>query len=165
MHYLSQLFSSTNPVFPNHLNDLIQPSISVPENSFLCSIPDVAEVKVALLSMSSHKSPRPDGFNPLFFKLYWNIVQESLVAGVQFFFKHGRLNQGLNHIYIALILKIDGATRMEKFRPIALCNVGFKIITKIMANRLWTLLDKLVALIQAAFVLNRNIQDNTIFKS
>lgn len=68
----------------------------------------------------------------------------------------------MNHTFIALIPKIDGATKVEQFRRIALCNVGFKIITKIMANRLRTILDKMVAPTQATFVPNRHIQDNTI---
>lgn len=89
LHYFSSLFTSIHPVYPFNLNGLITPSISTAENSFLCSIPDFAEVKGALFSMGSHKSPGPDGFNPLFFKLYWNTVQDSVVAGVQHFFKHG----------------------------------------------------------------------------
>lgn len=143
---------------PNHFNDLIQPSINVVENSFLCSIPDRAEVRGALISMGSHKCPGHDGFNPLFFKTYQNIVQSSIVEGVQYFFNHGNLAQAMNHTYIALIPKVEGATKVEQFCLIALCNVGLKII----ANKLRAILDKVVAPTQSAFVPNQNIQDNTI---
>lgn len=68
----------------------------------------------------------------------------------------------MNHIFLALIPKTIGASKVDQFRPIALCNVSFKIITKIIASRLRRVLEKIVAPTQSAFIPNRNISDNTI---
>lgn len=68
----------------------------------------------------------------------------------------------MNHTFITQILKMEGATKVERFRPIALCNVIMKIFTKILATRLRTVLNRLIALAQATFISNRSITDNTI---
>lgn len=78
------------------------------------------------------------------------------------FFAHNQLPKGLNHTFIALIPKIEGAFKVEQVRPIFLCNVILKLITKIMANRLRSTLDRVVSPSQAAFIPNRSINDNTI---
>lgn len=108
--------------------------------------------------MGSYKSPGPDGFNPLFFKTYWNTVRHAVTCAIQHFFRTGSLNS----TFIVLIPKLEGATKVEQFRPIALCNVVLKMITKILSNRLRPLLESLVSSPQAAFVPGQHITDNTI---
>lgn len=85
-----------------------------------------------------------------------------MYAAIRHFFAHDKLTKGLNHTFIALIPKLEGDNRVEQFRPIALCNVSFKLITKIITTRLRTILEKVVYPTQVAFIPNRNITDNTI---
>lgn len=59
-----------------------------------------------------------------------------LVAEVQKFFNLGQIDPTHNHTFRALILKMLGATKVEQFQPIALYNVFFKIVTKILVGRL-----------------------------
>lgn len=112
--------------------------------------------------MNLFKSPGPDGFKPLFFKTYWPFVRESVCNDVQHIFRTGHILRQMNHTFIALIPKLIGASRVDQFRPIALCNVTFKIVTKIIASRIRTVLSSIIAPTQSTFIPSRHITDNTI---
>lgn len=68
----------------------------------------------------------------------------------------------VNHIYIALIPKIENPKTVAHYRPISLCNVSYKVITKTIANRLKSILDMIISNNQSAFVPGRLITDNAI---
>ena len=71
----------------------------------------------------------------------------------------------LNATFLALIPKIDGANRLDQFRPIALCNVTYKIITKLIAERLKPFLANLISEEQGGFVGGRQILDGVVIAS
>ena len=98
------------------------------------------------------KAPGPDGFPGLFFKKYWNIVGDQTVFAIQSFFQEGWMLQQFNHTFITLILKKAGACNFNYFRPISLCNFYYKVIAKILVNRLRPLLSKIIDPAQGAFV-------------
>uniref|UniRef100_A0A2N9HS98 Reverse transcriptase domain-containing protein n=1 Tax=Fagus sylvatica TaxID=28930 RepID=A0A2N9HS98_FAGSY len=132
------------------------------DNTAICSVPNEEEIKDSLFSMESLKSPGPDGLPPLFYKHYWSIVKKDVIAAVQNFFTSGKLVKQSNHTFIALIPKVEGASKVNQFRPISLCNVSYKIAAKILASRLKGILPRIVSPWQGAFVPGRLIQDNTI---
>jgi hypothetical protein len=158
----STLFQSSSPPFPEELSNLLEPVINDEDNAFLCSISLEEEIKEALFSMNSNKSPGPNGLPPLFFKHYWNIVKREVLEAVRNFFQSGRLLKQLNHTFIDLIPKVEGAASVNQFRPISLCNVIYKIISKILASRLKLMLPRFISPWQGAFVPGRLIQDNSI---
>ncbi|KAL6225596.1 hypothetical protein ACLB2K_004445 [Fragaria x ananassa] len=67
-----------------------------------------------------------------------------------------------NCTYLALIPKVDNPEVASQFRPIALCNFGYKILTKIISNRLKLFMPDLITENQSAFVSGRQIQDNIL---
>ena len=81
---------------------------------------------------------------------------------VQSFFASGLILKEMNHTFITLIPKTPNPSTVNNFRPISLCNISYKIISKTLANRLKILLPKLITPWQAASVPSRNIQDNSI---
>jgi hypothetical protein len=136
--------------------------ISPEDNNSLCVIPSEQEIFSVLNSMGSTKAPGPDGFTALFYKKYWHIVKEVVLACIWDFFGNNRLLQDHNHTFIALIPKQLGASTVHQFRPISLCNVIYKIISKILANRFKALLHLFISPYQSVFVPSKSIQDNTI---
>ncbi|GKA84753.1 reverse transcriptase domain-containing protein [Tanacetum coccineum] len=120
------------------------------------------EVKDAIFSMGNDKSPGPDGFTTAFFKEAWDIIVEDVTKAIQEFFVNGCLLKELNHTIIALIPKVKSPSCINDYRPISCCNVMFKCITKIIANRIKESLKILVSPNQSAFVPGRRISDNIL---
>ncbi|XP_022014977.1 uncharacterized protein LOC110914496 [Helianthus annuus] len=104
------------------------------------------EVKKAIFSIGIDKAPGPDGYTAAFFKSAWPIV--------------GNLLRELNHTNIVLIPKIPTPSAVTDYRPIACCNVLYKCISKIVADRIKVALNDIVSINQSAFVPGRRISDN-----
>ncbi|XP_019183032.1 PREDICTED: uncharacterized protein LOC109177999 [Ipomoea nil] len=120
------------------------------------------EIKEALFSMGNDKAPGPDGYTAAFFKVNWNRIGSLVIAAVMEFFRNGQLLKQWNHTVIALIPKKMHDQRVEDFRPIACCNVFYKIITKIIAARMGRVLPDIVDQAQGAFVGGRSVSDNVM---
>nr|GEX66682.1 hypothetical protein [Tanacetum cinerariifolium] len=106
--------------------------------------------------------PGPNGFTAAFFKDTWDIIGVDVIKAVKEFFTNGRLLKELNHTIIALIPKVNSPARVTDYRPISCCNVLFKCISKIIANRLKDSLKRLVSPNQSAFMPGRCISDNIL---
>ncbi|XP_071688766.1 uncharacterized protein [Rutidosis leptorrhynchoides] len=120
------------------------------------------EVKRAIFDVDNHKSPGPDGFTSEFFKSSREIVGDEITLAMQDFFKNGQLLTTLNHIVMALIPKVDVPSKVTDYRPIACCNVLYKCISKIIANRIKDSLGDIVNINQSAFIPGRRISDNIL---
>lgn len=99
-----------------------------------------------LFGMTSNKSPGPDGYSAEFFRATWTITGGDFVHAVQSFFDKGFLPKGINSTILTLIPKKDVAVYMKDYRPISCCNVIYKVISKILANRLKLLLPSFISL-------------------
>jgi hypothetical protein len=160
--HFTNIFTSTNPPIEPEMLNLFSPIITEEENALLSSIPVEEEILDALDSLGSTKAPRPDGFTTLFFKKYWDIVRDDVLQCIWLFFKRNFLQRIQNHSFISLVPKLSGSHTAHQFRPISLCNIVYKIISKILANRLKVHMHKIISPFQSVFVPKRHIQDNTI---
>jgi hypothetical protein len=68
--------------------------------------------------------------------------------------------EGWNDTVISLIPKTDNPKCVSDLRPISLYNVTYKVVSKVLASRLRTILDDVISPSQNAFVLGRLILDN-----
>lgn len=118
------------------------------------------EVFTALKQMHPNKSPGPNGMAPLFFITYWDIINSTVIEAVLTTFNSGNLPPNLNHTFIVLITKNKMPEFVADFRPISICNVLYKIVSKVLANRLKCLLPNIIFPTQSAFVLGRIISNN-----
>lgn len=120
------------------------------------------EVVVALRSMGKYKAPGPDGYQPVFYQDCWEIVGESVKRFVLSFFESGVLPPAANDVFIVLLPKVAKPERITQFRPVSLCNVLFKVITKMMVIRLKNVISKLIGPAQSSFIPGRLSIDNIV---
>ena len=144
------------------LQSLLQFRCSEEDQEKLISEVTTEEVKAVTFKMSSNKSPGPDGYTVEFFKSAWPIVGEDVVVAVQSFFIKGFLPKGINSTILALIPKKETAKEMKDYRPISCCNVLYKVISKLLANRLKDIMPQFIANNQSAFVKDRLLMENLL---
>jgi hypothetical protein len=97
-----------------------------------------------------------------FFWRHWEIIKEDVITAVKQFFIDGILPEEINDTSIFLIPKGTKPEEIKDFRPISLCNVIYKLISKYIVNRMWVYLNKIISPEQSAFVPTRRITDNAI---
>ncbi|GJY65443.1 RNA-directed DNA polymerase, eukaryota [Tanacetum coccineum] len=117
------------------------------------------EIRAAVWDCGENKSPGPDGYTFEFFRRYWNFIGPDFCLAVEGFFESGIFPKGCNASFIALIPKVTDAKFVTDFRPISLIGCVYKVVTKILANRLAMIISDLVSDTQSAFVANRQILD------
>lgn len=140
----------------------ITPKISEEMNSKLIEPYNEVEIRSALFQMHPEKAPGIDGFSAIFYQRYWEILKDDVYDEVLKFINDDLLDCGLNITQLILLLKKEDSCKVEDFRPISLCNVTVKIITKVLANRLNGCLQEVISHNQCAFIKNKSIMDNVL---
>jgi hypothetical protein len=161
-NYFETLFSKDEAVDPQQIVDLFEECISPEMNSELCKEYTTEEISNALFQIGPLKAPGPDGYPARFFQRNWSLLKEDIVPAVQHFFATGQMPAGVNDTCIVLIPKGPDPETMKDFRPISLCNVIYKIVSKCMVNRLRPLLQDIISPNQSAFIPGRMITDNAL---
>ena len=136
--------------------------ITKDHNQILDKAIEMAEVEIAMNQMAKDKASGPDGFTTNFFHAGWDWLKDEIVALVEDSRKLGSILKALNSTFLALIPKESGTEDPGKLRTISLCNVIYKIITKVMANHLKPILPLIISSEQAGFVEGRQILDGII---
>ncbi|GJS31911.1 RNA-directed DNA polymerase, eukaryota, reverse transcriptase zinc-binding domain protein [Tanacetum coccineum] len=120
------------------------------------------EIKDALFSIDDNKASGPDGYSSMFFKAAWNVVGQDLCSAVKELFAKGKLLSEINTTLISLIPKVKSPARVTDYRPISYCNVVYKVISKVITNRLKLVLNGLIDVNQSAFIPGRQCSDNIL---
>lgn len=120
------------------------------------------EIRDVVFSMGSMKAPGPDGLHALFFQSQWDLVGPSVCNFVRGVFSDPSSIGRVNETMLVLIPKIDNPESIKHFRPISLCNVIYKIVTKLIASRLRHHMNTWVGPNQCSFIAGRNSYDNVI---
>ena len=120
------------------------------------------EIKDAAFAIHPDKAPGPDGFSASFFQSNWKVVGPAIIKEIQYFFREGVLPNSINSTHIRLIPKIQSPKAVSDYRPIALCNVYYKIISKLLSIRLKPVLQEVISENQSAFIPGRAISDNVL---
>ena len=128
----------------------------------LCATITDQEIVEALKSIGSDKAPGIDGYNALFFKHTWKIIEHDVIDAVKSFFNTGNLFKSFNCTLVSLITKVQSPKSVKEFRPIACCTVMYKIISKVIAQRMHEVIHSIISDSQAGFIPGRKIGDNII---
>lgn len=116
----------------------------------------------AIKEMHLDKSAGPDGLNPAFYQNFWHLMGREVFTCCKSWLRDMSFPANLNDTMVVLIQKKEGTYSMKDFRPIELCNVLYKIIAKVLSNRLREILPGIITENQFAFVPGRNITDNVL---
>ncbi|XP_030939909.1 uncharacterized protein LOC115964800 [Quercus lobata] len=160
IEYYKQLFTTSNP---HDIEEVVQHTkkvVSDDMNNCLTRNFSKDEVEKALKQMAPLKAPRPDGMPPIFFQHYWESIGDDVVKAVISCLNSNSIEPGLNHTFIALIPKVKSPEFVTEFRPIALCNILYKLVSKVLANRLKKVLPHIISDSQSAFQSDKAISDN-----
>jgi hypothetical protein len=120
------------------------------------------EVKKAAFSIGDFKAPGPDGLHAIFYKKFWNICGDEITQEVLQAMNLGVILEGWNDTTVVLILKLDDPELVTQFQPISLCNVIYKIISKMLAARLKEILLEILSPMQSSFIPGHLITDNVL---
>jgi hypothetical protein len=120
------------------------------------------EFKEVLFSMHSNKAPGAKVMNTTFYKRFWDLCGYIIYSTSKDWLQRGRFPPQRNKTNIVLIPKVENPTSIKDLRPISLCNVLYKIISKVLANRMKPLLSRYISIEQFSFIANRSILDNVI---
>lgn len=120
------------------------------------------KIKSAAYQLGGMKAPGPDSFTSMFYQNSWDIVGADICCFVKSFFVNEVDVACLNETNMVLIPTIDGANSLNHYRPISLCNFCYKIVYRIIMNRMKGLLPRFISPNQRAFVPGRLIQGNLV---
>lgn len=120
------------------------------------------EIKAALFDMGKWKALGPDGFPAGFYQHEWDVVAKSLCEFAKRSWCNPEAVVQVNQTNICLIPKVSNLEFVNQFRPISLCNVSYKILTKVIIGRLKNIIPKLISPYQAGFVPGRSIHENIV---
>ena len=121
----------------------------------------VEEIAAALNDLPNNKTPGCDGLDASFYKFFWpkisNVVVDSIVQGV----KEGELSIEQKRAILTLLPKKDKDSRyLKNWRPLSLLNTDYKILAKLLAKRLQTVLPDLINTDQSGCMKKRSTHNN-----
>eukprot|EP00253_Pinus_taeda_P018598 PITA_18598 len=146
----------------DHICKEIPKLITTEQNKALMHAATMEEVEEVVMNMKKGKAPRPDGFTVEFYQAGWHFLGQEILEAIE----ESRLKQkiwpGINSTFLTLIPKSNNSEEAQGFRPIALCNVIYKIIATLIAKRLKPLLPSIISPEQTSFVEGRQILDGLV---
>jgi hypothetical protein len=117
------------------------------------------ELKAILYTFKKAKSPRPNGWTVEFYLGFYDLLEVELLRVIEESRLYRKVLGALNSTFIALIPKKSDPNSFEDFQPISLCNLIYKFIVKVIANRLKGMLSSFISQEQFGFLFNRQIHD------
>jgi hypothetical protein len=131
-------------------------------NDNLLALFSAEDVKKAAFSIGDLKAPGPDGLHAVFYKRFWSLCGDEITQEVLQAMESANIPEGWNDTMVVLIPKVDNPESISQYCPISLCNVIYKIILKMLAQRLKIILPEVISPMQSAFVPGQLITDDVL---
>lgn len=120
------------------------------------------EIRKAVWDCDSEKSPGPDGLNFKFIKQFWQILKPDVLRFIDEFHANGIIPRGANASFITLIPKVSDPHCLNDFRPILLIGCVYKIVAKLLANRVKRVMPSIIDECQSAFIAGRHLLHSVV---
>ncbi|KAA3480199.1 reverse transcriptase [Gossypium australe] len=160
--YFARLFSNGNRLSTDRIFSEIKACVSEEDNAKLKAKFTEEEIWTALTEMGPTKAPGEDGLPAIFYQKCWSIIGKDVSYYCLQQLNNGMNVSSINKTNIVLIPKVPNPNNISQFRPISLCNVIYKLIAKVIANRIRVVIHKCIDPAQSAFVPGRLITDNVL---
>ncbi|KAL0455886.1 UNVERIFIED_CONTAM: Retrovirus-related Pol polyprotein from type-1 retrotransposable element R2 [Sesamum latifolium] len=147
----------TEPEFPFQFACL-----STTQVANLCHLPSKEEIKEVVFQICKDSVAGPDGFTSTFYQTCWDFISSDIKEAVKDFFCGSPMPRSFTATTITLIPKTDNPQTWSEFRPISLCNVTNKILSKLLYKKLADNLPMLISPSQSGFVPRKLIGDNIL---
>lgn len=122
----------------------------------------IEEIKAVVWACGSDQAPGPDRLTFKFVKTYWEIMKSDVIAFVKHFEMFGRFARGCTSSLITLIPKTKDPNLLSDYRPICLIGIMYKIVAKILAVRLKSVINNVIGEQQSGYIEGRNILDGPL---
>jgi hypothetical protein len=159
--YFVSHFSEENWNRPT-MDGIVFPNLSVEEVVQLERPFEEMEVKEVIEASQNNKSPGPNGFNFEFFRGCWEVIKGDLMKVFHEFFTNTTMPRGMLSYFITLIPKVTNPHSISEFRPISLLGSLYKIVAKVLATRLGSVMGNLISKNQSAFIKGRLLVDGVL---
>ena len=126
------------------LNGIRFRAIGQQQNDMLVGAFFEEEIRAAVWDYESEKSPGSDGLNFKFVKQFWEILKPDIIRFLTEFHANGVFPRGSNASFITLIPKRKNPQNLNEYRPISLIGCIYKIVSKLLANRLKKVLPEII---------------------
>lgn len=125
----------------------------------------LSELEEVVFGMRKGKALGPDGFPIEFFQEFWDIINLDFLELVQESYSNKQMLKAMNSTFLVLFPKMDGANQLDFLGPIVICNVVYKVVTKLTAERVKSRFTSLIFDEQGDFVVGRQILDGVVVAS
>ena len=160
--FFEDLYTTSHPSRIHEVISSIPTRVTWDMNQQLIKEFTSEEVLMALQQMHPTKSPKPDDMSAIFYKKYWSIVGNDVTKMALNVLNSNMSMVEINKTNITLVPKVKHPSKMSEFRPISLCNVAYKLIAKVLVNRLKAILPCIILENQSTFLFERLIIDNVL---
>jgi len=137
-------------------------TIGQQENDMLIGRFKEEEIKEAVWGCGSDKSLGPDGINFKFIKRFWNLMKPDIMRFLDEFYVNGIFPRGCNTSFIVLIPKVTNPQALDEYRPISLIGCIYKIVAKLLANRMKKIMPLIIDERQSAFMEGRHLLQSVL---
>lgn len=109
--------------------------------------------------MKKNKTPGPDGLTVSFYLQFWNYLANDIVKLIHTVYTENTMTRSMRHGHISLIYKKGDKRQLSNYRPISLLNVDYKILARVLSNRLKLVLPNIISSSQTSCIIGRDISD------
>ena len=152
--FYSRLFTSSRPHDIDRVLEVVQLVVSSSMNAELSKPYTREEVDMAIKNMASMIALGPNGMPPIFYQTFWPDIGLEVLDVILLCLNLGTLLKSINQTFITFTPKANNPESVTEFRPISLCNVIYKILSKVIVNRLKPILNSIISKAQSAFIVD-----------